>query len=127
MSHFRWSDWLKAAALVPAGLLGIFWLLYGLGELLRFDWSGIKPTLLALALLGLLLLVWYRPLLGGMLLFAVSIGLYVFVSQRMEPPEARGSAALLMSVPVLLSALLALVVATIELSAGALSRSRDAG
>ena len=56
----------------------------------------------------------------------MSIGLYYYVSQRMEPPEARQSAVLLMSVPVLLSALLALVAATIELSAGALSRSRDA-
>lgn len=116
---------IRIAALVPAGLLAIFWLLYGIGDLLRLDWSGLLPALLALALLGLLLLVWYRPLIGGILLMLVSVGLYYLVSQRMQPPEASQPAALLMSVPVLLSALIALVAATIELSASALKRSSD--
>ena len=67
---------LKIAALIPVGLMTLVLLMFGVGEMVGGDWSGIGHFLPILFVWLVMWLSWKKPLWGGGLLL-VGAGLNV--------------------------------------------------
>ena len=64
---------LKLLALLPIAFLGLVFLLFGLGEALGGDLSGLMHLVELAILLAAIWLCWKRPLWGGIFLLAVAL------------------------------------------------------
>lgn len=102
------SNGLKIAAAVPAGLLTIFLLFMGLGEMFGGDISGVQHVIPAMVLLALMWLGWKKPNLGGWGLCIVSLVFSIIVVTMNIPTEIKRNVLLIMALPAFLSGALLL-------------------
>ena len=64
---------LKIVAIIPLGLATVVLLLFGVGEMVGGDWSGVGHLITAVIIIALILLGWKRPLWAGIPLLILGI------------------------------------------------------
>jgi hypothetical protein len=97
------SKGLKTTAFVLAGLLAIFLLFMGLGEMFGGDIGGIQHVIPAAVLLALMWVGWKKPYWGGSGLCIAGVLFSIVVIAMNIPTEIKRNALLIMALPALLS------------------------
>jgi hypothetical protein len=101
-------------ALVLVGIYAVFWLFFGIAEMVSGDLSGVMHLVPAIMLAGLMWLVTRRPFEGGVVLVVLGVLASGYYFAAMAGGWAfRGQAALIGGVPYLVSGLLLLAAAAL--------------
>jgi hypothetical protein len=109
MGHYKLSDWLRWLALAPASFFTALWLLFGVGEVLGGDQSGLIHLAPALLMIGLLVVAWKWGRLGGIAMLATGLVVIIYLLIAIENPASKLPGALLTGGPFLVSGLLFLL------------------
>ena len=110
MKSNQLAIWLRWVALIIMGLFVAFMLFMGIGEMVGGEFSGIGHLLPALIGVGLLILAWKKPILGGFILLALGIISSLYFAGRLNLANLISLPVLIMGAPFLLSGLIFLVV-----------------
>ncbi len=103
------AKWLMRIALVLMGLYVVFWLFFGIGEMISGDLSGAFHLVPAIMVVVLMFLAWRRPKEGGVII--VVLGLLVslyYAFATMQGGRSFDVTSLIGGVPFLVSGLLLL-------------------
>lgn len=92
--------------LIPAGFFLGLWLLFGLGEVLGGDTSGLSHLIPAILMIILVLVSWRWPRAGGLAMLALGIIVAITLYSITPNPAGRMTGSLLTSGPFLVSGLL---------------------
>lgn len=103
----------KIVAMIFPGAVIAILLLFGLGETIGGDWSGLGHLIQAAPIVLLMWLGWKRPLWGGTLLLVIGILSFLRFSNDFQDPGWLAPF-LILSTPLLLSGLLLLSAAGLE-------------
>jgi hypothetical protein len=91
-----------------------FWALFGAGEILAGDWSGIIHFGPVVLILGLMFLCWKRPMSGGIVTLLAGVALTLRFFSSMMRPEDRTSAALIIGGPFILAGIIFIIFALLS-------------
>lgn len=94
---------LKIASLVPLGWMVIILLMFGIGETLGGDWSGLGHLIPVVVVVLVIWLGWNRPLWGGALLLVGAALEAVQFSQALGDPQEWLPPFLIMVLPLALA------------------------
>lgn len=108
------ANWLRWVALAIMAIYAAFWALFGAGEIMAGDWSGIIHFGPVVLILGLTFLCWKRPMSGGIVTFLAGIALSLRFFTNMTRPEDKVSAALIIGGPFVLAGILFILYALLS-------------
>jgi len=67
------AKWVLRSALILMGIYAIFWLIFGIGEMISGDLSGVIHLIPAIMIVALMLLALRRPMEGGVVLAVLGV------------------------------------------------------
>ena len=96
----------KIAAVIILGLMSIFWLFISIPGIVQGTSRGILTLVSILISIGLAILAWKRPLLGGSLLSAFGIVLAIYFFMAMADLQSATPPLLFMCAPIAIAGLI---------------------
>jgi len=108
------ASWLRWVALAIMAIYAAFWTLFGAGEIMAGDWSGIIHFGPVVLILGLMFLCLKRPMSGGIVTLLAGIALSLRFFSSMTRPEDKTSAALIIGGPFILAGILFIIYALLS-------------
>jgi hypothetical protein len=110
------SKGLKIAALVVMGLLTVFLLFMGFGEIVSGDYSGMQHLIPAVVIMLMMWAGWKKPFVSGIAMCVLGLVTGVCFFNVQFPPSRETITALIIPLPIIVSGLLLLAAGLIERS-----------